>query len=367
MNNGRDETMKQYFCVGSYTEPILFGTGEVFQGKGKGVSICCLEDGKITVLQETAVRNPSFLCLNEREKKIYAVNEMKEYLGAFGGGVTQLRYDAQGNMTQEFTCNIGGTDPCHIIQSPNRQFLSVANFASGSLTVCPLDEQGNLLDGAQTLFQHEGSSVHPVRQKSPHAHSTVFAPDAPLMLVPDLGIDRLVAYRYDGAQVQPDAAATVTVTQGSGPRFGEFSQDGRCFYLIDEISSQIMQYAYENGSLTWCDTVETLPPDYTGENICSDLHITPDGRYLYASNRGHDSLVCYRIGAGGKLSFLRRQPCGGKTPRNFAIEPQGKYLLAGNQDSDTITVFTIEANGALKQVNQVAFGSPVCIQFFYGL
>lgn len=356
--------MKHYFCVGSYTEPILFGTGEVFEGKGKGVSICCLEDGNITMVSEFAVRNPSYLCLNEQEKKIYAVNEMKEYLGLYGGGVTQLSYDEGGNMTQECTYNVGGTDPCHIAMSPNRQFLSVANFASGSVTICPLDVNANLIEGAQILFQHEGSGVHPVRQKSPHAHGTIFAPDVPLMFVPDLGIDKVIAYRYDGAQVQPDAAASVAVTQGSGPRFGEFSDDGRWFYLIDEISSQIMRFAYENGALTWVDTVETLPPDFAGDNICSDLHITPNGRFLYASNRGHDSLVCYAIGEDGKLTFLRWQACGGKTPRNFAIEPQGEYLLVGNQDSDDITVFAIQPDGTLKQVEQVWFGSPVCIRFF---
>lgn len=356
--------MKQYFAVGTYTEDILFGTGEVFHGKGTGVAICELDHGQIEVIQELAVRNPSFLCVAEDWHKIYAVNEMKECQGVFGGGITQITYHADGVMLVDSSCPTGGTDPCHISVAPDKTFLSVANFASGSVTVFPLDGQGNI-SGEGQLHQHKGSSVHPVRQRGPHAHSSVFAPDQKRMYVPDLGIDQLVAYTWENGQVKRCEAATVPVPAGSGPRFGEFDKTGQHFYLIDEISSQVQHFRYENGALIMGETVNTLPDDFSGDNICSDLHITPDGKWLFASNRGHDSLTCFRIETDGSLSFQHRVSSGGRTPRNFAIDPGGQYLLAGNQDSDNISVFEIGDDGSLCQVSQIGVGSPVCICFFH--
>lgn len=354
--------MKEHFFVGTYTEPILFGTGEVFHGKGKGVYLCALEDGHIQVLRHMDCRNPSFLCVDEGKKKIYAVNEMKEYNGAFGGGLTQISYSGD-TFTQERDMGTGATDPCHVALSPNGQFLSVANFASGAVTVFPLDEMGNIT--GRQLFQHEGSSLHPIRQRGPHAHATIFLEEEGLMYVPDLGMDMVKAYRYSGASVEPAPAYDFSTPAGSGPRSGVFSSDKKFFYLIHEIGSQVSWFSCDHGKMTMLGCVETLPGDVDkASNICSDLHITPDGRYLYASNRGHDSLCCFRMEADGSLHLLHRIPCGGKTPRNFAIDPSGKYILVGNQDSDTIALFAIEEDGALSPLGLTQFPSPVCIQFF---
>jgi len=355
--------MKQYLYIGTYTEPILFGTGEVFQGKGKGVSICEFEDGQIKELKQIAVRNPSFVCADEDNQKLYAVNEMKEYQGAFGGGITQISYNESGDMAIEADYNTAGTDPCHIIVSPDKTFVAVSNFASGSLTAFMLGNEGNLT-GEKQLFQHTGSSVHPVRQRGPHAHSAIFAPDGKHVYIPDLGLDMVKAYIYENGTITADPEADITVEAGSGPRFGEFSADGKHFYLINEIGSKVMHFCYENGKMIPKDTMYTLPEDFTENNICSDLHLTPNGEYLYASNRGHDSVICCKVEADGSLTLLSRQPCGGKTPRNFVIDPTGKYVLIGNQDSDTITVFEIGENGMLTQKSQCNWGSPVCLRFF---
>ena len=355
--------MKQFFCLGSYTEPILFGTGEVFHGKGRGVSICRFEDGVIETVSTLPVRNPSFVCMDEELRKIYAVNEMKEYGGEFGGGVTQIGYTSGGGMRIEADFNTGGTDPCHIVLAPNGRFVSIANFASGSVSVFPRDEAGNLQAG-KAVFQHEGHSVHPVRQKGPHAHSSIFAPDRPLFFVPDLGTDKVAAYRYDGGAVRPEPPADLTVSAGCGPRYGEFAPGGGHFYLINEIGSRVMHYRYAEGTMTLCGEVSTLPEDFAGENICSDLHITADGQCLYASNRGHDSITAYRIQPDGSLAWLDCQPSGGRTPRNFAIDPTGRWLLAGNQDSDNIAVFAIGEDGRLTRGQTFDSGSPVCIRFF---
>ena len=355
--------MKRYFALGTYREDILFGTGEVFHGKGKGISICEFDDGNIRESSRIQVRNPSFLCLNEAKRKLYAVNEMKEYQGVFGGGLTQLSYDEEGRMEIEKEFPTKGTDPCHVAIAPDGSFLAVSNFASGAVTIFRLDQDGNIVGEGQ-LYQHQGSSVHPVRQKGPHAHSAIFAPDCRRMYVPDLGVDQVLAYSWSADQVEREMKADLDVLKGSGPRFGEFDQNGKNFYLIHEIGSQVRHYAYKNGRMVQREMVSTLPEDFQGENICADLHITPDGKWLYASNRGHDSLACFKLDQEGNMEFSGTYPCGGKTPRNFSVDPDGRYLLVGNQDSDRIAVMEIGSQGQLKQTGQYECGSPVCIRFF---
>ncbi|MEA4911519.1 MAG: lactonase family protein [Oscillospiraceae bacterium] len=354
--------MKEYFFAGTYTEPILFGTGEVFPGKGKGVYLCSLENGKVETLDLLAMRNPSFLCVNEEKKKVYAVNETKEYDGAFGGGVTQLSYGGE-KLAAECSLPTGGTDPCHIALSPNGKFLSVANFASGSVSIFPIDEKGDLTRSRQ-LIEHEGHSVNPKRQAGPHAHATVFHPGENLMFVPDLGIDRVKAYRYEEERVFAAPEYDIAVPPGSGPRSGEFSRDFRFFYLINEISSEVSWFECVKGRMKLIGCAQTLPKGTEkSKNICSDLHLSPDGKYLYASNRGHDSICCFAVGADGGLTLLSRVPCGGRTPRNFAVTPSGRGILVGNQDSDTLAEFRVGKEGALSLSGRSDFPSPVCIRF----
>lgn len=355
--------MKHDLCIGSYTEEILFGTGELFKGKGKGISIGTFEEGKIEIKHDIMTINPSYLCIDEVKRKIYAVNETKEYLGRVGGGVTQLSYNTDGELEQEITFNTIGTDSCHIVKSPNEKFLVVSNFASGDLSVFYLDESGNMT-GEMEVFHHKGSSAHPIRQKSAHAHSAIFAPDGKYMYIPDLGIDCVKAYSYEDGKVKAVPEVDVNVPAGSGPRFGEFNNSGSDFYLINELTSQVMHFKYANGKMIPQEIVSTLPESFTGDNICSDLHLTPDNKFLYASNRGHDSIVCYAVDEDGKLAFVQCVGSGGKTPRNFCIDPDGRYVLVGNQDSDNITVFEIKADGTLEKYNQKECGSPVCIKFF---
>lgn len=355
--------MEQYLCIGTYTEEILFGTGELFRGKGKGVSIAIFKDGKIKKIQDFYVKNSSFLCIDEELQKIYTVNETKEYMGRSGGGVTQLSYDSEGNMKREKTYNTAGSDPCHIVKSPDGTFLAISNFASGSVSIFYLDEQGNIT-GEKDLFVHKGSSSDPIRQRGPHAHSAIFSPDGHYMYVPDLGIDIVKAYRWEKNRIIPVPTADIYLPMGSGPRYGEFSPDGKHFYLMNELSSQVMHFIYENEKMFMQEITNTLPDGYRGNNICSDLHLSPNGKYLYASNRGHDSITCYQIDDEGRLSMIQNISSGGNTPRNFAVDPSGNYILVGNQDSDQIAVFKIAENGTLHQENQIVFETPVCIKFF---
>ena len=350
-------------CIGTYTEPILFGTGQVFHGKGKGISLCLFQNGSLHCLSSLSVRNPSFLCVDERRKTIYAVNELKSYLGKNGGGCTAIAYQENGNMRILDTIAVGGADPCHIAESPNGEFLGIANFASGSVSVIPLDEGGHLAKERIKVFQHTGRGAGAKRQNGPHAHSVLFAPYGRKMIVPDLGTDKLMIYRFDGSSVMPEKGASYEVKSGSGPRFGEFSADGKHFYLVNELGCTVTHFLVDENGLQEKETLTTLPWRNGIDNICSDLHLTPDGKFLYVSNRGHDSICCFSILGDGSLAFKSIYPCGGKTPRSFAIDPLGSYMLVGNQDSDTISVFSIGSDGRLCLVNQVEFETPVCIKF----
>lgn len=353
----------QYVCVGTYTEPIRFGTGETFRGKGEGIYFCAFEEGALRRLGCVPARNPSFLCVDRRHKRIYAVNELKRYLGWEGGGCTQFSYDLDGSMRALDTVPVGGADPCHIAMAPDGSFLGVANFAGGSVCVIPLEENGDMQSRRIQVFQHEGRSLHPQRQSAPHAHSVIFQPGGRRMLVPDLGTDGLAVYRYEGSPPEVRLEQVIPVRAGSGPRTGEFSRDGRNFYLLNELGCAVTRYVVRQDGLEERERLSTLPQGFQGSNLCSDLHLAPGGKYLYAANRGHDSICCFAVKEDGALALVERVPCGGRTPRNFAIDPRGEYLLAGNQDSDSIAVFRIGQDGRLRLLDCAAFPTPVCIRF----
>ena len=352
--------MTRYFFAGTYTEPMLFGTGEVFQGKGEGVYLCAFDGTGIEIRAVIPAVNPSFVCVDEKNRRLWAVQETQQWQGEDGGGVSQWRYDAQGRFTLEAAYGTGGADPCHLALSPDGRWLAVANYSGGSLAVFPRDDQGRMLP-KRRLFQHHGGSVNPARQEGPHVHSALFDGEGRL-LAADLGGDRLACYRC-GGDVVPEPAGNLPTAPGSGPRCGEYSADSRHLYVIHELNSTVAHYACNGGAVTLRETVSTLPADYAEANTAADVHLTPDGRHLYASNRGHDSIAMFRVGADGSLILLGHQPCGGRTPRNFAIDPEGQYLLAANQDSDNIAVFAIGEDGLLRQTGDVPFPSPVCIRF----
>lgn len=355
--------MKQYLGVGTYSEPILFGTGEVFRGKGKGLYICSFEKGKIETVSELKMTNPSFFCVDMNRRLIYAVNETKEFHNMFGGGITEIELLPDYSMKIISNHCTGGADPCHISLSPDRSFVAVSNFASGSVSLLKLSEEGHLVPPAK-IYQHYGCSVHPTRQRSAHAHSVIFDCNGRL-LVPDLGMDVVVIYDTEKGVLSHEAKKDICLKPGSGPRFGEFSSDLKHFYLINELSSTVTHFTVKNGyEYTEEETIPTLPSDFEGQNICSDLHITPDGNFLFASNRGHDSITVFYVDKQtGKLTLKERFYCGGKTPRNFCIDPEGKYIIVGNQDSDSITTFEIMEDGCISEVYNVEFPSPVCIKF----
>ncbi len=359
--------------IGTYTEPILFGTGKVLQGKGEGIYVYRLDpsSGELQfVSKTTGVVNPSYLAFDAAGTFLYAVNELKTYEGEATGTVSAFAVDrGTGTLALLNERCTGGTDPCHVTVDARRKHVLVANFMSGSVSVLPVRDDGSL--GAACAFvQHHGSSVDPSRQAGPHAHSVTLDAANRFAFVPDLGLDKLMIYRFDAERGTLDANATPWLDSlpGAGPRHLSFHPDGRFAYLVNELDSTISVLSFDAGAgaLHRLQTVRTLPDGFGGAGTCADIHVDPSGRFVYASNRGHDSIVIHRIDQGrGLLGYVGHEPTRGFTPRSFAIDAAGRFLLVANQDSDTIVAFRIDARtGMLEPTGHVAnVPTPVCVTF----
>lgn len=241
------------------------------------------------------------------------------------------------------------------------------NYGSGSITVLPIHSTGMLGPVSQTI-QHEGKSIDPERQQKPFVHSINIAPNNRDVFVPDLGTDKIMSYTLDHntGQLISSPIPFITITPGSGPRHFTFHPNGKFAYVINEMSATITAFNYQEGTLQSFQTIKSLPDDYTGRKWAADIHISPDGKFLYASNRAHESLVIYKIHTdNGTLTLVDRQHVHGKTPRYFAIDPSGNFLLVANQDSDNIVVFKRNREtGALTFTgNEITISQPVCLKF----
>jgi 6-phosphogluconolactonase len=359
--------------IGTYTEPIRFGTGNILEGKGEGIYVyrLALDSGALRyVTKITGIVNPSYLTLDQAGRCVYAVNEMKVYDGMPTGTVSAFRLNTQKGELQFLNKQVTqGTDPCHVVLEQRGRFAFVANFMSGSVCVFPVEADGRLGEAVE-FIQHEGSSIDPIRQKGPHAHSVTLDPTNRLALVPDLGLDRLIVYRFDPERgtLRPHKVPWHATKPGAGPRHVAFHPSGRWGFLVNELDCTIMAFAYDRkqGLFTEKQIVSTLPAGFAGDNTCADIQITPSGHFLYASNRGHDSLVIYRIDQQtGGLNYVGHTPSGGKTPRNFGIDPTGQFLLAANQDTDAIVTFRIDqqTGDLIPTGHATDVPTPVCVKF----
>ena len=354
--------MKSQFLVGTYTDPELFGMGQGYGGKAEGLYICDFEEGRITVKDLVKTVNPSFAAICEEKHRIYAVNELSEFLREEGGGLTEIFYDNEGRFTVEGQFATGGTDPCHVAVSPGGDAVCVANYSSGKVTSFPLNAAGRIT-GERTVIGHHGHGPHPVRQAGPHAHSILFdGPDT--LYAVDLGLDQLKRYRLESGKIVPDESGTIAMAPGSGPRSGAWDRNRNNLYVTNELESSITRLTREEGGMKIAETVSTLPAGAEGENYCADVCLAPDGRTLFASNRGHDSIAVFSVSQEGGLEAAGWFSCGGRWPRSIALDPSGKWLLAANQFSDNITVFSIGDKGMLRQVSEAKIPTPVCVRFF---
>ncbi len=363
-------TKIQSIYVGTYSLPIRFGTGEILEGKGKGIYLYEFdtESAVLSLVNVTeSVDNPSFLEINKDITRMYAVNELKTYDGKQSGSVSAFQINSDGSLKLMNRLATEGQDPCHAKLSPDEGRLIVSNFMSGSVSVYSITKDGALGDMEQ-FIQYEGSSVNAIRQTSPHAHSATFSKDGKFVYIFDLGTDCVWSYRYGDAEcpLSDDGMTHFVTSPGAGPRHAEFGTDGRYCYVINELESTLSVLALntKDGSFEEIQKISTMPDDTNSKNnLCADLHIAPSGRFLYGSNRGADNIAIFRIDENnGKLTLIGIEPCGGRTPRNFAFDLTGRFLLCANQDSDCIVVFAVDdETGGLRKVSETYAPTPVCV------
>ncbi len=300
--------------------------------------------------------NPSFLAVSPNHRFLYAVNENPE------GTVSAFSVGPNGALKRLNTVSSKGSGPCHVAVDHTGKWLFAANYNSGSAAAFPIHEDGSLGE-ASAFAQHSGSSANAQRQAGPHVHSVNISPDNHFVLVADLGLDQILRYKLDLTQ-----PVVTKIRPGSGPRHLAFSSDGRFAYAIDEIFGTVTAFEYNaaNGGLKELQTISTLPAGFSAANSTAEIAVHPNGKFLYASNRGHDSIAVFRIDtAKGTLTAAGHTPTQGRTPRNFAIDPSGKFLLDTNQDSGNIVVFRIDpSTGALTPTGEpVNLPSPASLVF----
>ncbi|MCR8636738.1 lactonase family protein [Paenibacillus radicis (ex Xue et al. 2023)] len=344
---------------------LLVYVGSYAPSTSKGINVYRLntDNGSLTLDQSlSGIENPSFLTLNHNQTRLYAVSE----IGKADGTVTSYTVDPHGRLAFLNEQSSLGKASCYVTVDEDSSCLVLANYSSGSVALYPVNSDGSLGEAADKV-QHEGSSIRTDRQETAHPHSAVIDPSGRYVFVPDLGLDQIKVYQLDYEQTRLLPHNEVLAEPGAGPRHLVFHPSISFAYVINELDCTITAYSHntEDGALHHVQTVPALPKDFTDYNICADIHISPSGNYLYGSNRGHNSIVVYKIDKStGMLTYVEHTSTQGQTPRNFAITPDGRFLLAANQDSDSIVTFAIDQqSGRLTETGQtVTVTKPVCVK-----
>ena len=329
--------------------------------------------GALTKPEKVAeARRPSFLAIHPTRKYLYACNEIGDFEGKRAGGVSAFAIDApeSGNLTPLNDQPSGGVGPCYVRVDATGKNVLVANYGSGSVAVVPIDLATGKLKEPTAQVQHAGSSVNPDRQQGPHAHSFNPDPSNRFALACDLGLDQVLVYRFDPEKgtLAPNDPPFGKVAPGGGPRHLAFHPNGKLAYVVNEMGNTVTTFAWDGdrGTLTEIQTVGTLPADFTGSNTTAEVTVHPSGKFVYASNRGHDSIAVFNVNdATGQLTPRGQTSTQGKTPRHFTIDPTGQFLVAANQASDTLVVFRIDpSSGALSPTGSaVNVPTPTCVKF----
>jgi 6-phosphogluconolactonase len=348
---------------------VLVYVGTWTQDRGEGIYIYRLDlsSGALELIgRATEVGNPFFLAIDSRQRYLYATNTVESFEGQPGGAVAAFSIDAKtGGLTLLNQQPARGALPCHLSIDRADRHVLVANYGSGSVAVLPVQGDGRL-GPATDAVQHEGSSVNAERQEGPHVHSITLDPASRYAFAADLGIDRVMIYELDAGQgkLKPGGQPWAQVRAGAGPRHFAFHPNGRYAYVINELDNTFTAFAYDpaRGGLAEIQTLSTLPGDFKETSYCADVQVYPSGKFLYGSNRGHDSVAIFSIGEDGRLTFVGHEPTQGHYPWNLAIDPTNTFLLATNQRSDVVVVFRIDPQtGRLTSTGQKAeVPKPVC-------
>jgi 6-phosphogluconolactonase len=321
--------------------------------------------GVLKQLSQTVVgSNPSYFCYSQRNKLVYVLNEVMEYRGEFGGGLTTFKYnpaDASFERKNQFLIPYGG--PCYISMSPDSAYLFVASYPNGSVAVVRLDSEGIPETVTDTVVYYKTAP------KPSHAHMIMNDPSGKKVYVTDLGLDRIMIYDFDSksGMLSRETNDTVNLDAGSGPRHFTFSDDGTRMYVINELGSKMMTFDVDaQGGLKLLQTLPTFRDGYKENNYCADVHLSKNGKFLYGSNRGENTIVTFRVKKDGTLELAGHTSCGGNWPRNFTLDPSGKFLLVGNQKSDEISVFGLNRRTGMPELPAKNFKTfaPACLKFY---
>jgi len=354
--------MKLY--VGTYTRPAPY----LAETNGKGLYVLDYDEasGAASVSQEVpGIENPSYLCISPDGRSLHAIWEVPEWPE---GLVSSYAIDgSSGELSYMGVQGSRGTVTCYATMDRGSRAALIANYWSGTVAMFAARADGSLAE-ASSVDQHEGTGPDEARQEGPHAHCIVISPDDDYAFSADLGTDSIYGYRLDYERMAMERTSELDLPGGSGPRHFVFAPSGRHAYVICELDSSIAALGYDaaTGELSYIDSVPLLPADFDGESHCADIHVHPSGRFVYGSNRGHDSITMFAVDAdSGQLKLIGHRRTEGKTPRSFAISPDGRYLLVANQDSDIIVTMPIDpVSGELGETAAVAeVPTPVCLKF----
>ncbi len=300
---------------------------------GLYVFSCDTLDGKLSLISKTAdVTRSSYHNMHPAKPFLYSVGENE---------VRAFSIDPSGVLTMINKVSSMGNGPCYVSVDQTGKYAFVANYSGGSIASYTIREDGSLSE-AINVIQHEGSSVNKDRQEAAHPHLITVSPDNEFVLVPDLGMDQIVVYRLDVRSGKMHKHSNASVAPGAGPRHLEFHPNGEYVYVLNELNSTVDAFSWKDGEMKLIETYQLLPGDFTEFNKSADIHLTSDGRFLYASNRGHDSLTGFKVLSDGRLEMINRYKTTGETPRNFFILPTDRHLYVANRQSDEVVLFSID-------------------------
>lgn len=348
---------------------LLVFAGSYAEASDNGIYVfeCDEQTGQLTeVACCSGMRNPTFVNIDADRGMLYAIGEGTNDSGKKVGEAAAFRIHAADGALELLNRRLTvDNTTCHIQRDQDSKYLTVTSYHGGMVGMLAIQSDGGvgeLLD----VQQHEGRSVNPEVQDRPRPHSSFYSPDGRFLLVQDLGMDQIITYRLDSESGKLIRQSAASCPPGAGPRHLTFHPNGAFAYVINELASTISTFAYDQvkGELTLLETVSTLPDDYEGENGCAEIAIASDGRFLYGSNRGHDSIVVFQVDSDfGKLTIAQHISVEGGHPRHFALSPKGNLLFAANRDSDNIVTFRVDASdGTLSKAgHQVTVSKPVCV------
>jgi len=358
------------FCsISKAQQPYYLITGTYTSGKSEGIYVYKFNstDGTASLVSQVKISNPSFVAVSPDEQFVYSVEEDAAKNGK-GGEISAFLFDKKmGKLTFINRQPTEGDHPCYVSVDKTGKWVVAGNYSSGSLSIFPVTANAGL--GSATTIKHEGSGPNKARQTSPHVHGTFFSADNRFLFVPDLGIDKVMIYAFDETtgKLTPARQPFAASEPGAGPRHMCFNPANTVAYLIEELSGTIVTYKYKNGKLKRRQRISSMPAGDTSFAGSADIHVSPDGKFLYASNRAEaNTIAIFSINQqNGKLSLIGHQSTLGKTPRNFNFDPAGNFLLVANQNSNQIVVFKInKETGLLTDTgNRIDVGKPVCLKW----